>query len=132
VSAPFQIDGLDHLVLTVVDVEASCAFYQRVLGMRVVRFGAGRTALAFGGQKINLHAAGSTIEPRASRPQPGSGDLCLLTATSPDEVAAHLSACGVEVIEGPVPRTGASGPILSVYFRDPDGNLIEVAQPQRA
>jgi catechol 2,3-dioxygenase-like lactoylglutathione lyase family enzyme len=122
-----RIDCLDHIVLTVADVEASCAFYARVLGMEVVTFAGGRKALAFGRQKINLHPHGREFEPKADRPTPGSGDLCLLTSLPLDTVIAHLEAERVPLIEGPVRRTGATGPILSVYFRDPDGNLIEVA-----
>ena len=122
-----KIDRLDHLVLTVADIEASCAFYQRVLGMEVVTFGQGRKALAFGAQKINLHQAGREFEPKAERPTPGSADLCFLTSVPLPQVQAHLAACGVNVTEGPVQRTGAQGPILSVYFRDPDRNLIEVS-----
>jgi catechol 2,3-dioxygenase-like lactoylglutathione lyase family enzyme len=122
-----QIDSLDHLVLTVADVDASCAFYQRVLGMEVVTFGQGRKALAFGAQKINLHPTGREFEPKAQRPTPGSADLCFLTSVPLAQVQAHLAACGVTVTEGPVQRTGAQGPILSVYFRDPDLNLIEVS-----
>lgn len=122
-----QIDSLDHLVLTVADIEASCAFYSRVLGMEVVTFGQGRKALAFGAQKINLHKAGKEFEPKAQRPTPGSADLCFLTSVPLAEVQAHLATCGVTVTEGPVQRTGAQGPILSVYFRDPDLNLIEVS-----
>lgn len=122
-----KIDSLDHLVLTVADIEASCAFYQRVLGMDVVTFGQGRKALAFGRQKINLHPAGREFEPKAERPTPGSADLCFLTSVPLAEVQAHLASCGVVVSEGPVQRTGAEGPILSVYFRDPDLNLIEVS-----
>jgi catechol 2,3-dioxygenase-like lactoylglutathione lyase family enzyme len=124
-----RIDALDHLVLTVADVDATCAFYARVLGMETVAFAGGRKALAFGQQKINLHPHGRESEPKAQRPTPGSGDLCLLTATPLDEVVAHLAAERVTIIEGPVRRTGATGPILSVYFRDPDGNLIEVSNP---
>ncbi len=122
-----QIDSLDHLVLTVADVDVSCAFYSRVLGMEVVTFGQGRKALAFGTQKINLHPAGREFEPKAQRPTPGSADLCFLTSVPLTEVQTHLAACGVTVTEGPVQRTGAQGPILSVYFRDPDLNLIEVS-----
>jgi len=122
-----QIDSLDHLVLTVADVESTCAFYRRVLGMEVITFAGGRKALAFGRQKINLHPHGREFEPKAARPTPGSGDLCLLTRVPLAEVVAHLQAERVPIIEGPVARTGANGPILSVYFRDPDGNLIEVA-----
>ncbi|MBX9960411.1 MAG: VOC family protein [Burkholderiaceae bacterium] len=122
-----QIDSLDHLVLTVADIEASCAFYSRVLGMEVVTFGQGRKALAFGAQKINLHQAGKEFEPKAQRPTPGSADLCFLTSVPLADMQAHLATCGVTVTEGPVQRTGAQGPILSVYFRDPDLNLIEVS-----
>jgi catechol 2,3-dioxygenase-like lactoylglutathione lyase family enzyme len=124
-----RIDALDHLVLTVADVDATCAFYARVLGMEVVTFAGGRKALAFGRQKINLHAHGREFEPKAQHPTPGSSDLCLLTATPLADVVAHLAAEGVVIVEGPVRRTGATGPILSVYFRDRDGNLIEVANP---
>ncbi|MBS4096482.1 MAG: VOC family protein [Sulfuricella sp.] len=122
-----QIERLDHLVLTVRDIDASCAFYAEVLGMAVVTFGAGRKALAFGQQKINLHQAACEFEPKAALPTPGSADLCLIAATPLDEVIAHLQACHVAIVEGPVQRSGARGPILSVYFRDPDGNLLEVA-----
>jgi len=122
-----HIDSLDHLVLTVADIEATCVFYQRVLGMEVVTFGQSRKALAFGTQKINLHQAGREFAPKAHRPTPGSADLCLLTSVPLAQVQDHLAACGVALIEGPVQRTGAQGPILSVYFRDPDRNLIEVA-----
>ncbi|MBL9174451.1 MAG: VOC family protein [Verrucomicrobiales bacterium] len=122
-----NIDRLDHLVLTVRDVDATCAFYSRVLGMKSVVFGAGRRALAFGRQKINLHSVGAPVSPHAASPTPGSADVCLLTGTPMDEVLTHLQREGVAVELGPVPRTGAVGPILSVYFRDPDGNLIEVS-----
>jgi len=125
--SPVRIDSLDHLVLTVADIEASCAFYRQVVGMEVITFGQGRKALAFGAQKINLHQAGLEFEPKAHRPTPGSADLCLLTSVPLAQVQDHLAACGVAVIEGPVQRTGAQGPLLSVYFRDPDLNLIEVA-----
>ena len=122
-----HIDRIDHVVLTVREVEASCAFYQRVLGMRVLSFEGGRKALAFGDQKFNLHQAGKEFEPKADRPTPGSADFCLITATPIAEVVAHLKSCGVRILEDPVRRTGATGPILSVYFRDPDLNLIEVS-----
>ena len=124
-----KIDSLDHLVLTVRDIDATVDFYQRVLGMEAVTFGAGRRALAFGRQKINLHPASAPLKPHAVTPMPGSADLCLLTTTPIPDVVAHLGRVGVIVEEGPVPRTGATGPILSVYFRDPDGNLIEVSNP---
>lgn len=122
-----QIERLDHLVLTVADVAASSAFYVRVLGMRPVTFGQGRHALEFGGSKINLHPAAQPIRPHARHPTPGSADLCFLAGEPVAEVVRHLQRCGVAIDEGPVPRTGARGPITSVYFRDPDGNLIEVA-----
>ncbi|HEY8497308.1 MAG TPA: VOC family protein [Limnochordales bacterium] len=122
-----KIDSLDHLVFTVADVEATCRFYSRVLGMEVVTFGQGRRALQFGSQKINLHQQGREFEPKAARPTPGSADLCFLTTVPLADVVAHLQSAGVAIVEGPVQRTGATGPILSVYFRDPDGNLIEVA-----
>lgn len=121
------IDSIDHLVLTVKDIEASVAFYTRVLGMQTVTFGAGRTALAFGTQKINLHQQGKEFDPKAQRPTPGSGDLCFITSVPIVQVVSHLAAERVPVLEGPVQRTGATGPILSVYFRDPDMNLIEVS-----
>lgn len=122
-----EIDSLDHLVLTVADLDATCAFYQRVLGMKVLTFGNGRRALAFGQQKINLHPAGGEFEPKAHRPTPGAADLCFLTQALLPQVQRHLAACGVPVIEGPVRRTGAQGPILSVYIRDPDQNLVEIS-----
>ncbi len=122
-----KLDCLDHLVLTVRDLEATCAFYETALAMRRESFGAGRTALHFGRQKINLHQAGREFEPKARTPTPGSADLCFLAATPIAEVVAHLEALGVAIEEGPVARTGAEGPINSVYFRDPDGNLIEVS-----
>lgn len=122
-----KVDHLDHLVLTVKDVDASCAFYSKVLGMQIVTFGTGRKALVFGEQKINLHQFGNEIEPRAANPMPGSADLCFIAAVPLSEVIAHLIASDVEIIEGPVKRTGAQGEIVSVYFRDPDMNLIEVA-----
>ena len=124
-----RVCSLDHLVLTVADIETTCNFYQRVLGMDVVSFGAGRRALSFGTQKINLHQAGQEFEPKAHRPTPGSADLCLLIDTPLETAIRHLERCGVNVLEGPVQRTGATGPILSVYFRDPDNNLIEISNP---
>jgi catechol 2,3-dioxygenase-like lactoylglutathione lyase family enzyme len=121
------VQRIDHLVLTVRDIAATCEFYQRVLGMKVVMFDGGRMALAFGRQRINLHQMGHEFEPKAERPTPGSADLCFLTRGSLDEFIAHLQACGVSPLLGPVPRSGAGGPMTSVYFRDPDRNLIEVA-----
>ncbi len=122
-----ELDHLDHLVLTVRDIDTTCTFYQTALGMRRAQFGAGRTALQFGNQKLNLHPAQNAIELKALAPTPGSADLCFIARTPLAEVIAHLAKVGVVVLEGPTPRTGALGPIESVYFRDPDGNLIEVS-----
>lgn len=125
--SPVTITGLDHLVLTVADLDRTIDFYQRVLGMRPVTFGAGRRALEFGTSKVNLHQAGQEFIPHAAHPVPGSADLCLITTTPPATILAHLGAQHVPVEDGPVPRTGARGPITSIYIRDPDGNLIEIA-----
>jgi catechol 2,3-dioxygenase-like lactoylglutathione lyase family enzyme len=122
-----RIDHLDHLVLTVASIDETVKFYKRILGMTVETFGEGRTALKFGSQKINLHPAGHEFEPKAKRPVPGSADLCFIALTSTDAVMAHLGAMHVPIEEGPVARSGATGEIRSVYFRDPDGNLIEVS-----
>ncbi len=122
-----KIDRLDHLVLTVADLDATCRFYQAALGMEVVTFGQGRKALTFGRSKINLHALGKEFEPKALRPTPGSADLCFITMTPLDQVVAHLRAHGVAIEDGPIARTGAVGPINSVYIRDPDKNLIEIS-----
>lgn len=119
--------GIDHFVLTVSDVGRACEFYERVLGCEVVTFGEGRKALRFGDQKVNLHPDGWDHEPKADRPTPGSGDFCVLTETPAEAVASGLREEGVEIVEGPVEKTGTRGPIDSVYFRDPDGNLVEVA-----
>jgi catechol 2,3-dioxygenase-like lactoylglutathione lyase family enzyme len=122
-----RIDRLDHLVLTVRDIEATIEFYARALGMRAVAFGAGRRALVFGRQKINLHPAEAPFGRHARRPTPGSADLCFIASGGIAEVVAHLERAGVPLEEGPVVRSGALGPITSVYFRDPDENLIEVS-----
>ncbi len=122
------IDRLDHAVLTVRDMDASCEFYVRVLGMQAVTFGEGRRALRFGRQKFNLHQAGKELEPKAAKPTPGSADFCLITTTPMTRVIEHLEECGVEILQGPVAKTGAVGPIESVYFRDPDDNLVEVSR----
>ncbi len=115
------------MVLTVADIDATCEFYGRVLGMEKVVFAGGRVALSFGKQKINLHPAGNEYDPRAKHPVPGSGDFCLITETPLDDVVAHLGASDVAIIEGPVAKTGAMGELKSVYFRDPDDNLVEVS-----
>jgi catechol 2,3-dioxygenase-like lactoylglutathione lyase family enzyme len=121
-----QVDRIDHLVLTVQNIEATCDFYVRVLGMQVVTFGNGRKALQFGQQKINLHEVGKEFEPKAMKPTPGSGDMCFITSVPLKEVIEHIRSQEIEIVEGPVRRTGAIGPIESVYVRDPDGNLVEV------
>ena len=122
-----HIDRLDHLVLTVADIDRTCAFYTRVLGMEVVKFGNGRTALKFGQQKINLHHADNIPGLVADRPTPGSGDLCFITSVPLAEVVAHLERCAVPIVAGPGPRAGAIGEIQSVYIRDPDQNLVEIS-----
>lgn len=122
------IKHIDHLVLTVADIDATCAFYSSLLGFEVISFAGGRKALRFGRQKINLHAAGREFEPKAAHPTPGSADLCLVTELTIQEVAARLCAASVPVEQGPVARTGALGTITSLYIRDPDANLIEIAR----
>ena len=121
------LKSLDHLVLTVASIDLTCTFYRDVLGCEIVTFGAGRKALKFGEQKFNLHQLGHEFEPKAKTPRAGSADLCLITQEGIEEVVTHLRAAGVDIEEGPVTRTGANGPILSVYIRDPDGNLIELS-----
>lgn len=123
------VRAIDHLVLTCADVEVTVAFYERALGMTTETFAGGRRALSFGAQKINLHQAGAEYVPHAGHPVPGSGDFCLLSDVPVAEIARHLATMGIEVIEGPVARTGATGRLTSIYFRDPDGNLVEVANP---
>ncbi|MFP3968298.1 VOC family protein [Actinomadura fulvescens] len=127
-----RIDRIDHLVLTVADLDAAIDFYTRVLGMEAVSFGDGRQALAFGHSKINLHRAGHEFEPKAEHALPGTADLCLIAATPIEQVVEELTEHGVPIEEGPVERTGATGPLLSVYLRDPDRNLIEISNPRRA
>lgn len=123
-----MIDRLDHLVLTTADEEACIAFYVDLLGMRLERFGDNRKALCFGRQKINIHVRGQEVEPKAHRPVPGALDLCFIADRPLNEVMARLAALGVHPIEGPVGRTGATGPIRSIYLRDPDLNLIELSE----
>jgi catechol 2,3-dioxygenase-like lactoylglutathione lyase family enzyme len=127
-NAPVSIRSLDHLVLTVADVEATVAFYERI-GMRVERFDGGRLALRFGMQRIHLHRAGAEIEPHARRPLPGSADLCLLVDGGLDDVERSLRDAGIAIELGPVDRSGAIGPMRSLYLRDPDGNLVELSEP---
>jgi len=122
-----QIDSIDHLVLTVKDVERTCVFYESVLGFEVITFGDGRKALRFGKQKLNLHQQGREFEPKAAAPTPGAIDLCFISETPIDTVRRELNEKNVPVEEGPVERTGAVGRLVSVYLRDPDRNLIEIA-----
>lgn len=121
------IEALDHLVLTVKNIQKTIHFYHDVLNMEVVTFGDNRKALRFGKQKFNLHELGQDIEPRARRPVPGSADVCLITKSSIEQVIQHLESCGVPIEEGPVIRTGSVGRIISVYVRDPDEDLIEIS-----
>jgi catechol 2,3-dioxygenase-like lactoylglutathione lyase family enzyme len=122
-----RIDSLDHLVLTVRDISRTSSFYRQVLGMQEISFGGDRKALIFGSHKINLHEYGKEIEPKAEHPTPGSADLCFITRTPIEEVEKYIRTCGINIVEGPVQRTGAKGTILSIYLRDPDGNLIELS-----
>jgi len=122
-----KIDKLDHLVLTVKDIEKTVNFYTRVLGMSKTVFGQGRIALRFADQKINLHVYGNEFDPKAKRPTPGSTDLCFITSDKIEAVIEHIESCDVKVIEGPVERTGAKTKLRSIYLRDPDDNLIELA-----
>jgi catechol 2,3-dioxygenase-like lactoylglutathione lyase family enzyme len=123
-----RILALDHLVLTVADIDATVRFYES-LGMRREDFGDGRVALRFGDQKLNLHAAGAELAPHAAHPTPGSADVCLLVSDDLDQVAESLSRAGIAVELGPVARTGATSALTSLYVRDPDGNLVELSQP---
>jgi catechol 2,3-dioxygenase-like lactoylglutathione lyase family enzyme len=123
-----KIARLDHFVLTVASIEATCDFYTRVLGMEVVTFKQGRKALTFGAQKINLHQAGSEFQPHAETPTAGSADFCLISEVRLGELIEHLALHEVVIEEGPVERTGATGPIRSVYIRDPDQNLLEISE----
>ncbi|MDD3344343.1 MAG: VOC family protein [Sulfurospirillaceae bacterium] len=122
-----KIDSLDHLVITVKDIEVTASFYSKVLGMDIITFSSDRKAMTFGEQKINLHQYKNELEPKAQHPTPGSADLCFITSVALSDVVKHLTLCGVTLIEGPVQRTGATCSLLSIYFRDPDMNLIEVS-----
>ena len=122
-----RIDSIDHVVFTVKDINASCEFYSKVLGMEVVTFGEGRKALAFGSQKINLQQLGRESTLIAEKPTPGSADICFVTSVPLSEVIAHLNSSGVRLVGGPVERNGARGMMTSVYFRDPDLNLVEIS-----
>ena len=123
-----MIDHLDHLVLTTIDRDACVDFYTRVLGMTLETFGAGRLALRFNRQKINIHERGREFEPRAHLPVPGALDLCFIADRPLEAVIAHLNACRWPIVEGPVERTGATHRLRSVYVRDPDLNLIEISE----
>lgn len=125
-----MIAGIDHFVLTVASLDATCAFYQRVLGFERIDAPGRPTALGFGNQKINVHEVDRTFDPKAKSPTPGSGDFCLITDQPLDELLARLEANDVVAELGPVERIGARGPMMSVYFRDPDGNLVEVSEYQ--
>lgn len=125
-----QIEKLDHIVLTVKDIEATCAFYKSALGMKTVTFAENRKALMFRSGKINLHEAGKELALRALQPTPGSADLCFVTKTPVSVVEKKLRSQDIPVLAGPVKKSGAFGPILSIYFRDPDGNLIEVSNEE--
>jgi catechol 2,3-dioxygenase-like lactoylglutathione lyase family enzyme len=122
-----RVSRLDHLVLTVASIDATVSFYTQILGMTPVTFGAGRTALTFGTSKINLHEAGREFEPKALRPTPGSADLCFIVDEDIRDLVTELADAGIEIEAGPVERTGALGPIISCYLRDPDQNLIELS-----
>ena len=128
-----HVVSLDHLVLTVADLSETVAFYEQALGMSATAFtatdGTQRWALSFGAQKINLHVAGQEFDPKSHHPTPGSADLCFLTETDLDAWQEKLSRLNIQIEEGPVQRTGAMGPILSIYIRDPDQNLIEISLP---
>ncbi|KAM9180350.1 glyoxalase domain-containing protein 5 [Dugong dugon] len=124
---PCLIHRLDHIVMTVKSIKDTTMFYSKILGMEVVTFKGNRKALCFGDQKFNLHEVGKEFEPKAAHPVPGSLDICLITEMPVEEMVQHLKACDVLIEEGPVPRTGAKGPIMSIYFQDPDRNLIEVS-----
>ena len=126
-----KIIKIDHIVLTVTDVESTARFYESTLGMIRETSGAGRVALTFGNQKINLHEYGKEFNPRAAHAVPGSEDLCFITDTKLEIAMDHVRSKGIKIVEGPVTRTGAAGKIVSFYFRDPDGNLIEVANRGR-
>jgi len=122
-----NIKQLDHMVLTVASIEASCRFYHDILGMEIIQFGAGRKALKFGQQKFNLHQAGNEFKPRAKYPTPGASDFCLISDTPLKLIMSELNQHNIAIEEGPVSRTGATGKLHSIYIRDPDNNLIEIA-----
>lgn len=122
-----EIDRIDHVVFTVADIDVTIQFYEKALGMKAGSFGEGRRFLAFGKSKFNLHQKGKEFEPKALQPTTGSMDICLIIRGDLNNLISHLNSCGVQIELGPTRRTGAQGPITSVYFRDPDSNLIEVS-----
>ena len=122
-----KIDRIDHIVLTVVSVDVTIEFYSRVLGMEPITFAGGRRGLAFGVQKINLHSAENPYSEKAQEPTPGSGDFCMITKTPMADVIDHFNAENIEIEVGPIPKSGATGSLISIYFRDPDGNLLELS-----
>ena len=122
-----KVNKIDHLVLTTSDIEQTINFYTTILGMELISVEGGRKSLRFGTQKINLHEAGQEISPHAKHPLPGSADLCFITETSIQQVVEHLHSSGITLLEGPTKRIGATGPLLSIYIQDPDGNLLELS-----
>ncbi len=122
-----NVSNIDHIVLTVKNINVTASFYKSVLGMSIETFNQERIALKFGHQKINLHEYGNELKPKANKPLPGSGDLCFITKIKLEDAMKHVRSKGVRILEGPVARTGATGKILSFYIRDPDKNLIEIA-----
>lgn len=125
--SPFTVRNIDHVVLTVRDIDETIKFYETFLSMTVETFGENRKALKFGNQKFNLHQHGNEYEPKARCPQPGSLDICLISSNEITDIVKHLEQNGVPIEEGVVQRTGATGKIQSVYIRDPDLNLIEIS-----
>lgn len=123
-----KLKSIDHFVLTVASIDATCRFYSDALGMDVVEFAEGRKALSFGTQKINLHEHGHEFEPKAATPLPGTADFCLIVDGSLESAVRHLASLNIKIEEGIVKRTGAAGPIRSIYIRDPDQNLIEISE----
>jgi len=126
-----RISHLDHLALTVKDIEHTCQFYHRVLGIEIITYGEGRKALKFGNQKINLHKAANEYEPKAKNPEPGSADICLISYTNINLVITQLKQKNIEIAGGPVENSGANGKLVSVYIYDPDGNLIEISNYEK-
>lgn len=127
-----KIKSIDHIVLTVSDISQTCRFYTQILGMEEITFSNNRKALKFGSQKINLHLKGHEFDPKAKQPTPGSADICLIVETSLHEVINRMRKYGIKIEEGPVERTGAQGALISIYIRDPDGNLLELSNNKEA